>query len=148
RGTWELFAMLAVGPAQQMIAQAVFMILTARFFFGVHWGDMLGVLLITAAVTSLAGAIVLLLGTVLRTTQQETSLGPWIGVAIGMLGGCMWPLEIVPPFMKPLAHLSPASWAMDAYLGLIFDHATVSEIGPDIAMVFAYAAVIAIAGIV
>jgi ABC-2 type transport system permease protein len=148
RQTWELFAMLAVGPAQQMIAQAMFMILTARFFFGVHWGDTFGLLLITAAVTSLGVAIVLLMGTVFRTPQQATALGPWIGVAIGMLGGCMWPLEVVPPFMKTLAHLSPASWAMDAYLGLIFDHATATEVVPDAAIVFAFAVVIALAGIV
>ena len=83
-----------------------------------------------------------------RTGQQATSLGPWIGVAIGMLGGCSWPLEVVPPFMKTVAHLSPASWAMDAYLALIFDHATVSEIAPDAAIVFAFAAVIAMAGII
>jgi hypothetical protein len=46
--------MLAIAPAQQMIAHAVFMILAARLFFGVHWGDTLGLGLITAAVTSLA----------------------------------------------------------------------------------------------
>lgn len=148
RRTWELFAMLAVGPAQQMIAQAVFMIVTARFFFGVHWGDTLGLLMITAAVTSLGVALVLLMGTVFRTPQQATSLGPWIGVALGMLGGCMWPLEVVPPFMKTLAHLSPASWAMDAYLGLIFDHATAFEVAPDAAIVFAFAVVIAAFGMV
>jgi ABC-2 type transport system permease protein len=148
RRTWELLAMLAVAPAQQMIAQAVFMVLMARLFFGVHWGDAAGLLLITAAVTCLGVAIVLLMGTVFRTRQQATSLGPWIGVGFGMLGGCMWPLEIVPPFMKTLAHLSPASWAMDAYLGLIFDHATLSEVAPDAVVVLAFAAVIAIAGVV
>jgi ABC-2 type transport system permease protein len=148
RRTWELLAMLAIAPAQQMIAQAVFMILAARLFFGIHWGDTPGLVLITAAVTSLGVAIVLLMGTVFRTRQQATSLGPWIAVSIGMLGGCMWPLEVVSPFMKTLARLSPASWAMDAYLGLIFDHATFSEIAPDIAMVFTFAAVIATAGIV
>ena len=147
RRSWELLAMLAVGPAQQMIAQAVFMVLMTRLFFGVHWGDTLGLFLNTAAVTCLGVAIVLLMGTVFRTRQQATSLGPWIGVGLGMLGGCMWPLEIVPPFMKTLAHLSPASWAMDAYLGLIFDHATLSEVAPDAAVVFAFAAVIAMAGV-
>ncbi|HUA35308.1 MAG TPA: ABC transporter permease [Candidatus Binataceae bacterium] len=148
RRTWELVAMLAIAPAQQMIAQTVFMILAARFFFGIHWGNTLGLVLITAAVTSLGVAIVLLMGTVFRTQQQATALGPWIAVSLGMLGGCMWPLEVVPPFMKIVARLSPASWAMDAYLGLIFDHATLSEIAPDIAMVFAFAAIIATAGIV
>jgi ABC-2 type transport system permease protein len=88
------------------------------------------------------------MGTVFRTPQHATSLGPWIGVALGMLGGCMWPLEVVPPFMKTLAHLSPASWAMDAYLGLIFDHATAFEVVPDAAIVFAFAVVIAMFGIV
>jgi ABC-2 type transport system permease protein len=147
RQTWELLAMIAIGPAQQMIVQAVFMILAARLFFGVHWGDTLGLVLTTAAVTSLGVAIVTLMGTVFRTQQQAVSLGPWIAVSFGMLGGCMWPLEVVPPLMKTLARLSPASWAMDAYLGLIFDHATFSEIAPDIAMVFTFAAVIATAGI-
>jgi ABC-2 type transport system permease protein len=148
RRTWELLAMLAVAPAQQMVAQAVFVIIAARFFFGVHWGDTLGLLLITAAITSLGVAIVLLMGTVYRTRQQAIALGPWIGVALGMLGGCMWPLEIVPPLMKTLARLSPASWAMEAYLGLIFDHASAAEVAPDAAIVFAFAAVIAIAGII
>jgi ABC-2 type transport system permease protein len=148
RRSWELLGMLAVGPAQQMIAQAVFMVLMTRLFFGVHWGDTLGLLLSTAAVTCLGVAIVLLMGTVFRTRQQATSLGPWIGVGFGMLGGCMWPLEIVPPFMRTLAHLSPASWAMDAYLGLIFDHATLSEVVPDAVVVFAFAVVIAMAGVV
>jgi ABC-2 type transport system permease protein len=148
RRSWELLAMLAVGPAQQMIAYSVFMVLMTRLCFGVRWGDTLGLLLSTAAVTCLGVAIVLLMGTVFRTRQQATSLGPWIGVGLGMLGGCMWPLEIVPPFMRTLAHLSPASWAMDAYIRLIFDHATLSEVAPDAAVVFAFAAVIAMAGVV
>jgi ABC-2 type transport system permease protein len=148
RRTWELYAMLAVGPAQQMIVQALFLILTARLFFDVHWGSLPGVILNTVALVSLGVAIVLLMGTVFRTQQQATSLGPWIGVFLGMLGGCMWPLEVVPPFMKTLSVLSPTSWAMDAYLGLIFNRASLSEIAPDAAMVFAFAAAIATLGII
>jgi hypothetical protein len=37
---------------------------------------------------------------------------------------------------------------MDAYLGLIFDHATAFEVVPDAAVVFAFAVVIATFGIV
>jgi ABC-2 type transport system permease protein len=147
RHTWELFLMLAVGPAQQMIAQAVFLIVAARLFFGVHWGDAMGLILITAAVVCLGVALVLLMATVFRTQQQATALGPWIGVALGMLGGCMWPLEIVPPIMKTVGRLTPAFWAMDAYLSLIFDHATLYDILPDVAMVFVFAMVIAAWGV-
>jgi hypothetical protein len=56
------------------------------------------------------------MGTVFRTSQQPVWLGPWIGVFLGLLGGCMWPLEVVPPFMKTLAHLWPVGYAIDAYL--------------------------------
>ena len=30
------------------------------------------------------------------------------------LGGCWWPLEIGPDFMRTLAHCFPTGWAMDA----------------------------------
>ena len=49
---------------------------------------------------------------------------------------------------KTIARFSPASWAMDAYLGLIFDHATLYDVLPDVAMVFVFAMVIAVWGIV
>jgi ABC-2 type transport system permease protein len=35
------------------------------------------------------------------------------------LGGCWWPLEIVPDFIKVVAHLVPTAWAMDALHQLI-----------------------------
>jgi ABC-2 type transport system permease protein len=148
RRTWELFAMLAVGPMQQMIAQAIFLILSARLAFGVHWGDPLGVLLVTTALICFGTSLVLLMGTVFRTPEQPTSLGPWIGVVVGMLGGCMWPLEVVPPFMRTVAYFSPAAWAMDAYLALIFNHATAREVAPDAAVLFLVAAALATLGII
>src|SRR5215469_2448678 len=73
RHTWELFLMLAVGPAQQMIAQAVFLILSARLFFGVHWGNAMGVLLRSAAIVCLCLALVLLVATLFRNEKQETA---------------------------------------------------------------------------
>ena len=87
------------------------------------------------------------MGTVFRTRQQATSLGPWIAVSIGMLGGCMWPLEIVPPFMKTLARLSPASWAMDGYRALIFSNASAIAILPDITAMFLFAIAFSALGI-
>lgn len=144
--TWELFAMLTVGPFQQMVGQAVFLIVTARLFFGVHWGDTLGLFILTTALICLGVSLVLFMGTVFRNSQQPVSLGPWLGVFLGMLGGCMWPLEVVPPFMKTLAFLSPAAWAMDAYRALIFDHASARAILPDVAVLLLFSAVLAAIG--
>ncbi len=145
--TWELFAMLTVGPFQQMLAQALFLIFSARWFFGVHWGDSIGVLLLTTALICFGVSLVFLMGTIFRSPEQPTSLGPWIGVFLGMLGGCMWPLDVVPPFMKTLAYLSPAAWAMNGYLALIFSHASAVAILPDVAAMLLFAVAFSAIGI-
>jgi linearmycin/streptolysin S transport system permease protein len=145
--TWELFAMLTVGPFQQMIVQSLFLILTARWFFGVHWGDSIGVFLLTTSLICFGVSLVFLMGTIFRSPEQPSSLGPWIGVFLGMLGGCMWPLEVVPPFMRTVAYLSPAAWAMDGYRALIFSNASAIAILPDVAAMFLLATAFSALGI-
>src|SRR5262245_14311081 len=109
RRSWELFAMLAIGPLQVMIVQAAFLIGSTWLAFGVPWGDPLGVLFVTSALIGFGVSLVFCMGTVFRTPEQAASLGPWIGVVLGMLGGCMWPREGVPPFLRTLGYCSPAA---------------------------------------
>jgi ABC-2 type transport system permease protein len=146
--TWELFAMLTIEPLQQMAVQAIFLILSARLFFGVHWGDPMGLVLLTGVLICFGASVTLFMGTVFRNPQQTTSLGPWIGVLLGMLGGCMWPLDIVPPIMKSLAHLSPAAWAMDGYLALVFGGASARAIMPDLAALLLFTVGLGAIGII
>jgi ABC-2 type transport system permease protein len=51
-----------------------------------------------------------------------------------MLGGCMWPLEIVGPLMRRIGHLTPHAWAMDAFIRLIGDGAGLGQISADLAV--------------
>ena len=55
-------------------------------------------------------------GTLFRTPEQASAIGPAVGIAFGMLGGCMWPLEIVTPVMRTIGHLVPQAWAVDAWI--------------------------------
>jgi ABC-2 type transport system permease protein len=145
--TWQLFTMLTVGPLQQMVVQSLFLILSARWFFDVHWGDSVGVFLLTTALICFGVSLVFLMGTVFRSPEQPTSLGPWLGVFLAMLGGCMWPLEVVPPFMRTVAYLSPATWAMNGYRALIFSHASAIAVLPDVAAVLLFAIAFSTLGI-
>jgi ABC-2 type transport system permease protein len=146
RRTWELFAMLAIGPLQVMLVQAVFLIVSTWLAFGVPWGDPLGVLLVTAVLICFGVSLVFCMGTVFRTPEQAVSLGPWIGVVLGMLGGCMWPREGVPPFLRTLGYCSPAAWAMDAYLALIFGRASARIILPEVTVLLLFAATLTLVG--
>lgn len=138
----ELLAGLAIGPAQLMGAQAVFLIVTTGLAFNVPWGDPLGVVLITVALVSLGVATTLCMGTIFRTPEQALSLSPLIGTVVGMLGGCMWPLFIVPQWMQTLGHVFPSAWGLDAYLLLIFQNGSVSDVLPHVAVLLSMAAAI------
>lgn len=43
-----------------------------------------------------------------------SSIIPIVTVVFGMLGGCFWPLWLMPPFMQKLAMITPHYWANDA----------------------------------
>jgi ABC-2 type transport system permease protein len=145
-GRTELLLGLVIGPAQLMTMQALFLIGIGWLAFGVDWGDPLGLLLVTTSLVALGTALVPCMATLFREPEQAISLGPLIGIVLGMLGGCMWPLETVPAAMRTFGHLFPTAWALDAYLALIFDDVGVREILPNVGVVLAMAALLASIG--
>jgi ABC-2 type transport system permease protein len=92
---------------------------------------------------SLVGTgVAMLFGAVLRNAEQATSIGPPVGIALGMLGGCMWPLAVVPEPMRVVGHLFPHAWAMDAFVDLIAKDAGLAGITVPLAVLAAFAAVL------
>ena len=97
--------------------------------------------LLLVTVFALVGTGVgMLLGAVLGNAEQATSIGPPVGIALGMLGGCMWPLAIVPEPMRVVGHLVPQAWAMDAFIALIAKDAGLAGITRQLAVLAAFAA--------
>ena len=97
--------------------------------------------LLLVTVFALVGTGVgMLLGAVLGNAEQATSIGPPVGIALGLLGGCMWPLAIVPEPMRVVGHLVPQAWAMDAFIALIAKDAGLAGITRQLAVLAAFAA--------
>ncbi len=61
-----------------------------------------------------ATALGLLLGTLFKTPEKANALGVIVGLMLAALGGCWWPLEIVPGAMRTVALVLPTGQAMDA----------------------------------
>jgi ABC-type multidrug transport system permease subunit len=104
--------------------QVVILVLAGRFLFGVSWGSSpLGLTLVLASFVFAVGALSTLLGALLRTPAQASSVG-WIGsMVMAALGGCWWPGELMPGWMQKVAHAFPTAWAMDGFHSLIsFGH--------------------------
>ena len=99
--------------------QAVLIVVAGTLFFGVDFGDPLAATVLVVVFVLVGTSVGMLMGTVFSTPEQAGSIGPMAGIAMGMLGGCMWPLEIVPEPMQRIGHLFPHAWAMDAWIELI-----------------------------
>jgi ABC-2 type transport system permease protein len=88
-------------------------------------------LIVTGALVLFGTGATLFLGTLFRTDAQVTQLGPFLSILLGMLGGCMWPLEVVPDPVASFGRLFPTAWALDAYLALVFGGAPWRAVLPD-----------------
>jgi ABC-2 type transport system permease protein len=121
------------------LLQGMIIFLVGWLVFGVDWGDPPAALLLVVTFALVGTGVGMLLGSVLRNAEQATSIGPPVGIALGMLGGCMWPLAIVPQPMRVVGHLFPQAWAMDAFIALIAKGEGIGGIARQLAVLAAFA---------
>jgi ABC-2 type transport system permease protein len=95
------------------IVQAAILITFSALVFSVDWGtDPLATSLLIGTFTLAATGLAIMVAATARTREQAGGLGPVIAMSLAMLGGCVWPIEVVPPFMKIIALFTPTGWAM------------------------------------
>jgi ABC-2 type transport system permease protein len=121
------------------LVQSALIVGIGALAFGVHWGNPLAasvLVLVWALVGTGAG---MLAGTLFATPEQSTSIAPTVGIVLGMLGGCMWPLEIVGPAMRTIGHVAPHAWAVDAWTTLLSRGGTIGDIRTDLLVLAGFA---------
>jgi ABC-2 type transport system permease protein len=132
----------ALGRFALALLQGMIIFVVGWLVFGVDWGDPVAALVLVVVFALVGTGVGMLLGSVLRNAEQATSIGPPVGIALGMLGGCMWPLAIVPEPMRVVGHLFPQAWAMDGFIDLIAKGEDVAGIAVELAVLGAFAAVL------
>jgi ABC-2 type transport system permease protein len=147
-GTGSIIA--GFGAVRLLIAliQAVLIIAIGALVFGVAWGQTAGVAALVLIYACVATGAALTVGAVARNAEQATAIGIPIGIALGMLGGCMWPLDIVPPSLRAIGHLTPQAWAMDGFTGLVFNGKGLLDITADLAVLTGFAITLLALGII
>jgi ABC-2 type transport system permease protein len=139
--------LVGIGAAKLAFAllQSTLIVVIGAVLFDVGWGDPLGATLVVVLFALVATAVGLLVGATVSDTEQAQAVGIPLAVGMAMLGGCMWPLEIVPPAMRAVGHVAPHAWAMDAWITLIFEGKGVGAIVPDLAALAGFALVLGLA---
>lgn len=124
------------------LLQSLLIIVVGGAVFGVDWGDPLAAAALVLVWVLVGTGAGMLAGTVFRTPEQAAAIGPAVGIAFGMLGGTMWPLEIVTPAMRAVGHAVPHAWAVDGWIEVLSRGGGVLDIGPQLAVLAGFAAVL------
>lgn len=122
------------------LLQSLLIVGVGALVFGVDWGDPVAAAALVGSWALVGTGAGVLTGTLFRTPEQASAIGPPLGIAFGMLGGCMWPLEIVPAPMRALGHVVPHGWAIDAWTVLLSRGGSVLDIAGRLAVLLGFAA--------
>lgn len=90
------------------------LVLAGKYLLDIDWGSSIaGILLVVAAFVFSTTSMGLLLSGLVRSQAQLSAITPVLLTSTSMLGGCMWPLDIVNNrILLFLAELTPQKWAM------------------------------------
>jgi ABC-type transport system involved in multi-copper enzyme maturation permease subunit len=109
------------------VAQGMLLLLAGKLVFGMRWGPeswpvarqlawLLPVVLTTAVA---AMGLSLFLAAMVRTEMQVAIYGSVLVMALGLVSGCLWPREQMPPAAQTASLVTPHAWALDAYRQLL-----------------------------
>jgi ABC-type multidrug transport system permease subunit len=94
--------------------QIVFLLLVGKYAFRVSLGSSPAALVLLMTVFAFCvSSFGVLFGSLFRNPEQVTAVSIVTTLAMSALGGCWWPLEIVPRFFRAVAFALPTGWAID-----------------------------------
>lgn len=103
------------------------------------------ILSILMVITSSTFAV--MLATLVRTQRSAGSLAVVTALILAPLGGCWWPLFLMPRWLQDFAKISPHAWANNGFNKLMLFGADFGAVVPEMIALLAFAAVFALIAI-
>jgi len=127
----------------QMVILVAFGLLVMR----VPWARDPAALAVILVTFGLAGvALGTMLGTFVKTESQASNLSIMLGMAMALLGGCWWPMELFPPAMQQVVKVLPTTWAMNALVDITMRGRGLVDVLPQAGVLLGFAAVFFLVG--
>lgn len=95
-------------------------IIAGKFIFGVSLDqNLLGIIIVLQVYALFASCLGLFLGSLLSDPEKAVGICITLSIVLASLGGCWWPIEVVPEWMQELALYLPTGIAVNALHDLI-----------------------------
>jgi ABC-type multidrug transport system permease subunit len=129
------------------VIQVVILLAVSKLLFGVAFGASLpGLFLVVGSYVLCVAGLSLLLGSLIRSPEQASGFSVLLTLVMSALGGCWWPLEIVPSPMREVAFAFPTGWAMNGlHKVMAFGHGARAVLPNAAALLFMFAVFFALA---
>ena len=116
------------------VAQVGILILASSVFFGVKWGDTLGLIVLILAAVFGATGWGLLITALARSQAQVGSLGSALMLIFGILGGSFINLDQMPSILRMISKITPNAWGLDGFTTLALGGTLPSLVEPITAL--------------
>ncbi|MFT3892471.1 MAG: ABC transporter permease [Anaerolineales bacterium] len=123
------------------VAQVGILIVASSLFFGVKWGDPLGMFVLILAAVFAATGWGIMITAFARTPAQVGSVGSAIMLIFSILGGSFINLEQLPPFVQTMSKITPNAWGLDGFTTLALG-GTLKNLGEPITALLLMGAVL------
>jgi ABC-2 type transport system permease protein len=123
------------------IAQVGILILASAMFFGVKWGDPLGVVVLILATVFAATGWGMVITAFARSPAQVGSIGSAIMLIFGILGGSLITLDQLPAWIQSVSKITPNAWGLDGFTTLALG-GTLKNLGEPVMALFIMGAVL------
>jgi ABC-2 type transport system permease protein len=102
------------------------------------------VIILSILMVVMSAAFAVMLATLVRTQRSAGSLGTVAALLLAPLGGCWWPLFILPRWLQNVAKISPHAWANTGFNKLMLFGAEFDAVIPEMLALVGFAVVFGI----
>jgi ABC-2 type transport system permease protein len=123
------------------------LMLSTHYLFDVQWGNPVSIAILVSALLLAIVGLGLLIAGMVKTVEQQASIGNLIVVATCMISGVYWPLEIEPVFMQKIAQFLPQTWAMKGFTEIMASGGSIIHIVDNTAVLLGFALLFLVFGV-
>lgn len=129
--------------------QISLLILITKYLMGMDWGgSLLGVMLVAFAFIFATTSLGLLISSLVKNQSQLSAISPIVLTGTSMIGGTMWPLEIVQSkTLLFLANLTPQKWAVEGIEQIVMYGKGIGDILPNLGILVLMGTIFFIIGV-
>jgi len=133
------------GTAAKGLVQILLFWVAGLLIFSVDLGNSPAAVIILSILMVIASAaFAIMLATLVKTQRSAGSIAVLASLVLAPLGGCWWPLFILPKWMQALAKITPHGWATTGFNKLMLFGADFGAVVPEMLALVGFAVVFSI----